>query len=72
MPEAAALGWTAADLFGVHPTAGVIRTDYCGALMINGRRVDAIGEAWISYGNQTYRRDNPGRPSGVPVWAFGG
>ena len=26
--EAAALGWTTPELFGVHPTAGFIRVDY--------------------------------------------
>ena len=69
--DAVALGWTVTDLFGVHPTVGVIRVDYCGALMINARRVEAIGDTWIRYGNQTYRRDRPGRPVGVPVWEVG-
>ncbi|CAA2136863.1 hypothetical protein [Methylobacterium bullatum] len=54
----------------MHPTAGVGRVDYCGALMTTGRRVDAIGDTWIRYGNQTHRRDKPGMPEGVPVWAF--
>ncbi|RZL29175.1 MAG: hypothetical protein EOP64_02000 [Sphingomonas sp.] len=40
----------------------------CVALMINARRVAAIGDTWIRYGNQTFRRDRPGRPVGVPVW----
>lgn len=26
--DAVALGWTATDLFGVHPSVGVIRVDY--------------------------------------------
>ncbi|MCJ2112983.1 hypothetical protein MKK64_17520 [Methylobacterium sp. E-025] len=39
-----------------------------GGLMINARRVEAIGDTWIRYGNQTYRRDWLGRPVGVPVW----
>ena len=34
--DALALGWTITDLFSVHPTAGVIRVDHCGALMISG------------------------------------
>ncbi|MCJ2107833.1 hypothetical protein MKK70_21130 [Methylobacterium sp. E-041] len=66
--EVVALGWTVTDLFGVHPTVGVVRVDYCGGLMINARRVEAIGDTWIRYGNQTFRRDRPGRPIGVPVW----
>jgi hypothetical protein len=66
--EAIALGWTATDLFGVHPTVGVVWVDYCSGLMINARRVEAIGNTWIRYGNQTFRRDRPRRPVGVPVW----
>lgn len=67
---AAALGWTAADLFGVHPTAGVIRVDHCGALMISGERVRAIESDRIRFSLTTYYRNLPGRPVGVPVWAF--
>jgi hypothetical protein len=33
-----------------------------GALVINPRRVEAIVDTWIRYGNQTYRRAGPGRP----------
>ncbi|MCJ2040387.1 hypothetical protein MKK55_15750 [Methylobacterium sp. J-059] len=65
--EAVALGWTATDLFDVHPTVGVIRVDYCGGLMINVHRVAAIGDTWIPYGIQTFRQDRPGRPVGIPV-----
>ncbi|MGH1574953.1 hypothetical protein ACRAWG_35350 [Methylobacterium sp. P31] len=32
--EAHRLGWTAPQLFGVHPVHGTVRVDYCGALMI--------------------------------------
>ena len=46
----------------------MIRVDYSGGLMINARCIEAIGETWIRYGNQTFRRDRPGRPVGVPVW----
>ncbi|MFK5595958.1 hypothetical protein ACFZ8E_02965 [Methylobacterium sp. HMF5984] len=30
--DAIALDWTATNLFGVHPTVGVVRVDYCGRL----------------------------------------
>lgn len=70
--EAAALGWTTLDLFGVHPTAGVIRVDHCGALMLSGERVRAVESNRILFGMTTYYRNVPGRPSGVPVWAFRG
>lgn len=36
-PEAVQLGWTAPELFGVHPEHGTQRIDCCGALMVNGR-----------------------------------
>jgi hypothetical protein len=32
--EAYRLGWTAAELFGVHPTTGTLRVDSCGVLML--------------------------------------
>jgi hypothetical protein len=34
--RAAAKGWTAEELFGVHPTMGVVRVDASGALMVSG------------------------------------
>ncbi|MCJ2039210.1 hypothetical protein MKK55_09675 [Methylobacterium sp. J-059] len=46
----------------------MVRVDYCAVLMINARRVKAIGDTWIRYGNQSYRQDQPARPVGVPVW----
>ena len=33
--EAHRLGWTAEELFGVHPTLGAIRVGHCGALMLS-------------------------------------
>ena len=69
--DAVALGWTVTDLFDVHPTVGTVRVHSCEALMLNVRRVEAIGDTWIRYGNQTDRRDRPGRPVGVPVWEVG-
>ena len=69
--EAAALGWTKAELFGVRRTAGFIRVDHCGALMISGERVRAIETDKISFGMTTYYRNLPGRPVGVPVWEVG-
>ncbi|MCJ2108261.1 hypothetical protein MKK70_23415 [Methylobacterium sp. E-041] len=68
--EAATLDWSTLDLFGVHPAAGVIRVDYCGALMLSGERVRAIESNRILFGMTTYYRDVPGRPEGVPVWEF--
>ncbi|TXM67117.1 hypothetical protein [Methylobacterium sp. WL120] len=69
--KAAALDWTTLELFGVHLTAGFIRVDYCGALMISGERVQAIESEKIRFGMTTYYRNLPGRPVGVPVWEVG-
>ena len=40
--EAHRHGWTERQLFGVHPQHGMLRVDYCGALMIAGDRVQSI------------------------------
>jgi hypothetical protein len=70
--EAVQLGWTTLDLFGVHPEADTIRSDYCGALILGTEPVSAITETRMRFANTTYYRDKPGRPTGgVPLWAFG-
>ena len=63
-------GWTDLDLCGVHPQIGTVRVDYCGALSIAPKPVEAIGDSWLRYGAWTYRRDTPGIPKGVPIWTF--
>lgn len=69
--QAVSLGWTAPRLFGIHPDAGAVRVDACGALMIgpNGE-VRAITADTVSFGHLVYRT-KPGQPEGVPVWRFG-
>ncbi len=70
-PQAIALGWTAPRLFGVHPTAGIVRVDACGALSLpGGSTVRAITATEVSFGHLTHR-ERPGQPQGVPVWEFG-
>ncbi|MCJ2028074.1 hypothetical protein MKK50_01420, partial [Methylobacterium sp. J-043] len=70
--EAVDLGWSEFDLFGVHPTVGIIRADHCGALVVGGRAAQWIDPTRINFGNLTYYRDTPGRPRGIPIWAYGG
>ncbi|AWN38907.1 hypothetical protein DK427_07965 [Methylobacterium radiodurans] len=70
--QAADLGWTDLDLFGIHSQIGTGRADYCGALVLTGRQVEAIDAMTIRYGNLTYRRDKPHKPRGIPIWAFRG
>ena len=70
-PQAVALSWTAPRLFGVHPTAGIVRVDACGALALpGGSAVRAITATEVSFGHLTHR-ERPGQPQGVPVWEFG-
>jgi hypothetical protein len=69
--EATRLGWTAVDLYGVHPTVGVARVDCCGALIIAKAPVVSVTAEAITYANGLtfYRKPRAG-PS-VPVWEFG-
>ncbi|AWN43767.1 hypothetical protein [Methylobacterium durans] len=58
--EAVELGWSSADLFGVHPTAGTIRADHCGALMLSGAKVTGLSANKLKHSLLTYRRNTPG------------
>lgn len=68
--EAAQDGWTASDLFGVHPEHGTLRVDWCGALMVSGKPVKGVAPGRILFEKQTAYRKRPGRPIGVPAWEF--
>lgn len=69
--QAEALGWTAPRLFGVHPSAGIVRVDACGALVLPaGGDVRAITATEIRFGHLTHR-EMPGQPEGVPLWRIG-
>ncbi|MCJ2006629.1 hypothetical protein [Methylobacterium sp. J-092] len=50
--DAIAFGWTATDLFGVHPTVGVVRVDYCGALILTIKPIQTP-IAKIDWGHRT-------------------
>lgn len=67
---AAALGWTAPQLFGVHPQHGTVRTDWCGALMLSGNKATAVDAQRVTFGNTSAYRDTLGAPTGVPIWEF--
>ena len=69
--EAAARGWTALDLFGVHRTAGAAAVDSCGALMLPGASVATrVSADAITFGRVVYRK-RP-MPEAVLVWEFVG
>jgi hypothetical protein len=64
------MGWTAEELFGAHPIAGVVRVDAAGALMVcGGKPVMEVHPDRISFGQGTYRRTK-GAPPSVPVWEY--
>ena len=62
--------WTAPELFGVHPQAGVIRADFCGALVLSGVKVSAVAADRIAFTQTTFYRHVPGAGTGIPVWDF--
>ncbi|MGW8787134.1 hypothetical protein [Heyndrickxia sporothermodurans] len=65
---AAKLGWSTAELFGVHEEAGAVRMDACGALAIGPTPVRWLTSSAITHANgNTYRR-KPGQPIGTPWW----
>ena len=69
--EAHRLGWTAEELFGVHPKVGAVRVDCCGALMLSnaGQVVSIEAETIRSANGLTYRRSSLPRAI-APVWCF--
>lgn len=70
--QAAALGWTTLQLWGVNPKNGTVRVDFCGALVMGAPLVDTVLEDRIQAGNTTFYRNTPGKPEGaVPLWLFG-
>lgn len=67
--EAGRLGWTTLQLFGVHPDLGVIRSDFCGAMVLSGDLVTEVHADFIRFARTRYFRNVPGRPTGaVPIW----
>ena len=66
--EAVGYGWTTLQLFGVHPALGVLRSDFCGALVLSGERMSGVEANRILFQRTHYRRDVPGVPTGgVPI-----
>ncbi|AWN39225.1 hypothetical protein DK427_24875 [Methylobacterium radiodurans] len=74
--QAVDLGWTDLERFAIHPVIGTGRADYCGALVLTGRQVEATDAQTVRYGNLTYYRTQVGNPHprlrGIPIWAFRG
>ena len=68
--RSARVGWTAPQLFGVHPEHGFLRVEYAGALMVNKRPVIGVEDARIVFDRFSGYRTKPGQIWGVPVWDF--
>jgi hypothetical protein len=68
--EAYRLGWTALQLFGVHPDYGTLRVAYCGALMVNGTPARGVEPNRVLFEQTAAYRDLQGQEWGVPVWEF--
>ena len=68
--EAHSLGWTAPQLFGVHPEHGTLRVEYCGALMVAGKQATGVHPDRIAFERTAAYRDTPGKVWGAPIWEF--
>ena len=64
-----ALGWTALDLFGVHPVVGAARVDCCGALMLCGARVATVERDTIIF-DRPLRYARAANLHAVLLWEF--
>ena len=68
--EAHALGWTAAELFALHPEHGTLRVDYCGVMMVSGSKAVAVEPTRIVFDRGSGYRTKQGQVWGIPVWEF--
>ncbi|MCJ2102490.1 hypothetical protein [Methylobacterium sp. E-046] len=66
--EAHRLGWTAPQLFSVHPNHGTLRVDYCGALMVGGTPARGVEANRVLFEQTAAYRNRQGQECGVPVW----
>ena len=67
--QADALGWDTLRLFGVSPTLGTIRGDYCGILVTLSDDIHGVTAEWIKVGRWTnYRHEPVKMPGQVPIW----
>ncbi|XYD12681.1 hypothetical protein R1A27_34945 (plasmid) [Methylobacterium sp. NMS12] len=59
--EAHRLGWTAPQLFDVHPEHGFLRVEYAGALMVNDSKVVGVEQDRIVFDQFSGYRTKPGQ-----------
>ena len=68
--EAHALGWTAQELFAVHPEHGTLQVEFCGALMISGSKAVAVEPTRVVFDWGSGYRTKQGQVWGIPVREF--
>ena len=68
--DALALGWTDRQLFGVHPQHGTLRVDYCGPLMVAGKRAVGVEADRVVFERTADYRTTPDKAWGPPIWEF--
>jgi hypothetical protein len=66
--EAYRLGWTASQLFGVHPKHGMLRAEWCGALILQDERAQGVEFARVVFERASGHRGKQGQRDGVPIW----
>ncbi|MDE4915051.1 hypothetical protein [Methylobacterium sp. 092160098-2] len=64
------LGWTARQLFGVHPDHGTLRVDYCGALVVGLGAVRGVEAERVLFTRTSAYRNRPGQEWGPTIWEF--
>lgn len=65
--EAHRLGWTAPELFGAHPSSGMLRMDSCGVLMLGSGAAQAVHADRVAFPQTSGYRPLKAQASGVPV-----
>jgi len=68
--EAHSPGWTAAELFALHPEHGTLRVEFCGVLMVSGSKAQAVEPTRIVCDRGSGYRTKQGQVWGIPVWEF--
>lgn len=68
--QAHALGWTAEELFALHPEHGTLRVEYCGVMMVAGSKAVAVEPARVVFATGSGYRTKQGQVWGIPVWEF--
>ena len=68
--EAHRHGWTAPELFAVHPEHGTLRVDYCGVLMVVSEPARGVEAQRILFERLTGYRNKVGQQWGIPIWEF--